>query len=89
MSEKDALPGWPYFIAAIMAALAFQAGRALPGDDFEEDYAYNNFYMTNHNSKHRMGATSKGSMRGKYSLNLREEHEGLIGGIDGHDEEQL
>jgi DHA1 family tetracycline resistance protein-like MFS transporter len=37
MSEKDALPGWPYFIAAIMAALAYQAGRALPGDEDDSD----------------------------------------------------
>ncbi|KAL7525128.1 hypothetical protein ACHAXR_001406, partial [Thalassiosira sp. AJA248-18] len=26
MSEKDKFPGWPYFLAAIMVALAYQAG---------------------------------------------------------------
>ena len=30
MSEKDRLPGWPYFLAAIMVALAYQAARKLP-----------------------------------------------------------
>ena len=30
MSEKDRLPGWPYFLAAIMVAFAYQAARKLP-----------------------------------------------------------
>jgi hypothetical protein len=46
MSEKDALPGWPYFIAALMSILAFHAGGALPGGEADEykgsmDYKYN------------------------------------------------
>jgi DHA1 family tetracycline resistance protein-like MFS transporter len=48
MSEKDNLPGWPYFIAAVMAAMAFHAGGALPNADQEDgmyksgmDYKYN------------------------------------------------
>ena len=40
MSEKDKFPGWPYFIAAIMAALAFHAGGALPGSDGGDDTMY-------------------------------------------------
>ncbi|KAL3794049.1 hypothetical protein HJC23_008937 [Cyclotella cryptica] len=39
MSEKDNLPGWPYFIAAVMAAMAFHAGSALPSVD-QEDILY-------------------------------------------------
>ena len=31
-SENDRYPGWPYFLAAIMVALAYQAGRKLPED---------------------------------------------------------
>jgi len=32
MSEKDKFPGWPYFLAAIMVALAYRAGSTLPSD---------------------------------------------------------
>mmetsp|Transcript_29144 Transcript_29144/g.59505 ORF Transcript_29144/g.59505 Transcript_29144/m.59505 type:complete len:94 (+) Transcript_29144:54-335(+) len=93
MSEKDALPGWPYFIAAAMAALAYQSGRDLPGDDDDfvnddnENYAFN-FHMAN---KCRIGRPNR-SMDGKYSLQLREEYQGLIDGLEaqelGHDQNQ-
>lgn len=33
MSENDRLPGWPYFGAAIMVAIAFQVCRELPIED--------------------------------------------------------
>jgi MFS family permease len=39
ISEHDALPGWPYFIAAIMSALAWHATKALPeGDTKQREY---------------------------------------------------
>jgi hypothetical protein len=33
MSENDRLPGWPYFGAAIMVAVAYQVCRELPMED--------------------------------------------------------
>lgn len=86
MSEKDALPGWPYFIAAAMAALAYQSGRDLPGDDDDfvndenENYAFN-FHMTN---KRRIGRPNR-SMNGKYSLQLREEYQSLVDGLEAQE----
>ena len=41
MSEKDRLPGWPYFLAAIMVALAYQAARKLP----DQNYNTSEFYV--------------------------------------------
>ena len=35
MSEKDSLPGWPYFLASIMVGLAYQVCRTLPDDESE------------------------------------------------------
>ena len=40
ISEHDALPGWPYFIAAIMSALAWHATKALPEDTTERTGYY-------------------------------------------------
>ena len=40
MSEKDRLPGWPYFIAAIMTVMAYHAGSALPSIDDENGMSY-------------------------------------------------
>jgi hypothetical protein len=34
MSEKDRHPGWPYFGAAIMVAMAFQVCRELPDENY-------------------------------------------------------
>ena len=34
-SEKDNLPGWPYFIAAVMVGFAYQAARHLPDQPVE------------------------------------------------------
>ena len=34
MSEKDRHPGWPYFGAAIMVALALQVCRELPDENY-------------------------------------------------------
>ncbi len=85
MSENDALPGWPYFIAAAMAALAYQSGRDLPGDDDDvDDNGGNsdfNFYMTNKQMTKRRNR----SMDGEYSLQLREEHQGLIDGLEAQE----
>ncbi|KAL7436918.1 hypothetical protein ACHAXM_005506 [Skeletonema potamos] len=41
ISEHDALPGWPYFIAAIMSAFAWHATNALP----EVDSKRREYYM--------------------------------------------
>ncbi|KAL7512047.1 hypothetical protein ACHAXN_009495 [Cyclotella atomus] len=62
LSEKDALPGWPYFIAGCMAVLAFRAGGSLPcGEGQEDEYC------------RKVGNTNLGY---KYNINLREEEEG-------------
>ena len=34
MSEKDSFPGWPYFGAAIMVAIAYQICRELPDENY-------------------------------------------------------
>jgi hypothetical protein len=41
MSEKDSLPGWPYFGAAIMVAMAFQVCRELPIENYTSNHAAN------------------------------------------------
>ena len=39
ISEHDSLPGWPYFIAAIMAAFAWHATRSLSDEvDSQTEY---------------------------------------------------
>lgn len=35
MSENDRLPGWPYFLAALFIACAYQAARHLPDQNHE------------------------------------------------------
>ena len=42
LSEKHSLPGWPYFIAAVMSALAWRATKALPTERGEEYYMTRN-----------------------------------------------
>jgi hypothetical protein len=37
VSEHSALPGWPYFLAAVFAIAAYQRGGLLPDED-DEDY---------------------------------------------------
>lgn len=71
MSENDALPGWPYFIAAIMATMAFRVGRALPGDT-DEDNSFSDSYGQ---VKRGTGRGNSGSINGSYRLKLREEDE--------------
>mmetsp|Transcript_16280 Transcript_16280/g.35420 ORF Transcript_16280/g.35420 Transcript_16280/m.35420 type:complete len:478 (+) Transcript_16280:413-1846(+) len=66
MSEKDKFPGWPYFLAAIMVALAYQAGRALPDENDSEFYIQSRSSTT---CKHKV-----------VSSNLGEEFSGLLGG---------
>lgn len=63
VSEKDALPGWPYFIAGCMAVFAFRAGGSLPSGERDEDEYY----------CRKVGNTSMGY---KYNINLREDEEG-------------
>ena len=40
ISETHSLPGWPYFLAACMAVLAFHATKSLPGDSTERNEHY-------------------------------------------------
>ncbi len=40
ISETHSLPGWPYFIAAVMSALAWRATKALPGEPTERAEYY-------------------------------------------------
>ncbi len=37
MSEKDRLPGWPYFGAAIIVAIALHVCRELPDENYFEN----------------------------------------------------
>ena len=37
LSERSPLPGWPYFIAALLAYMAFKRASNLP-DENEDDY---------------------------------------------------
>jgi len=37
MSENDRLPGWPYFLAALFIACAYQAARDLPDQNHESN----------------------------------------------------
>ena len=53
MSEKDRLPGWPYFLAAIMVAFAYQAGRELPDDG--EQYTSEFYSKSNSHNNRSMG----------------------------------
>ena len=69
MSEKDRFPGWPYFLAAIMVALAYQAGRDLPEDTDE--------YTTEMYIKNR--ANRRGMRKGA-SIGIEEEYDGLLDG---------
>jgi MFS family permease len=62
VSEKDALPGWPYFIAACMSVLAFRVGGSLPFGDRDEEY--------------EMSSSAGMGYYKKYNINLREEEEG-------------
>jgi len=58
MSEKDKFPGWPYFLAAIMVAFAYQACRALPDDC--ENYTSDFYIQTTptRNGQHKVVVTS-------------------------------
>lgn len=47
MSENDRLPGWPYFLAALFIACAYQAARDLPDQNLQS-----NFYAS---AKSKMG----------------------------------
>ena len=49
MSEKDGLPGWPYFIAALMSLMAFWVGGSLPGGDGDDEYQCELDYKYNMN----------------------------------------
>ncbi len=40
MSEKDKLPGWPYFLAAIMVGLAYQICRELPDESEHAEFYF-------------------------------------------------
>lgn len=50
MSENDRLPGWPYFLAAVMVALAYHAARKLPEDP--ENYISEFYIKTGPNGMH-------------------------------------
>ena len=41
MSENDRLPGWPYFLAALFIACAYQAARDLPDQNHESNFYAN------------------------------------------------
>jgi DHA1 family tetracycline resistance protein-like MFS transporter len=40
LSERSALPGWPYLLASVLAVVAYKAADELPDDDDEEDYIH-------------------------------------------------
>lgn len=65
MSEKDRFPGWPYFLAAIMVALAYQAGRELPDDG--ENYP-DLYIQSKHNRTGRRKMVSSMAEEESYGL---------------------
>lgn len=56
ISGRSALPGWPYLVAAVLTAVAYQRSRLLPDED-DEQYISESYMARRRNGKERISTS--------------------------------
>lgn len=94
ISEKSAMPGWPYFLAAVLVAAAYKETSKLPDPDNDDDYIHEidrskqqrntkaaSFLMRTFSSKQKSHQ--------EHNHETKEEEQGLLSEVDESSDDEF